>query len=116
MKMIRVLFIAFIVLSIFAGAYADSITSGDTSKAMVIDTIVKAIDSTATDSTQVIVSESEGGFFSSIDFSKVILFAFGIFELIVRLYPTEKNYSIFSVANSIVNYLVPNKKKQGGTH
>lgn len=116
MKMIRVTLIAFIAFSIFASVYADSITSGDTNVKPVIDTIIKTIDSTSVDSSSVIVEQSEGGFFSSFDFSKMILFAFGIFELVVRLYPTEKNYSILSIVNSIVNYIVPNKKKQGGTH
>ncbi len=42
----------------------------------------------------------------------VIVAILGIYELIARLVPTIKNYSIISFIVKILNQLVPNKKEQ----
>ena len=39
----------------------------------------------------------------------------GLYELIVRLVPTVKNYSVLSLIISIIQMIFPNKKSSGGT-
>lgn len=116
MKMIKTSLIAFVVLSIAVSVYADSSTEN---VYIVKDSIVSLIDSTSEviDTTSSVMPVEENkSIFESFDFTKVLMLIGGLYELFVRLYPTEKNYSILTIVNSIINYLIPNKKKQGGTH
>lgn len=46
----------------------------------------------------------------------VIPFALAAYELLVRIKPTAKDWSILSLIMKLVNGAAPNKSSQGGTH
>lgn len=116
MKTIKFLAIAFVILSLALTTFADStaVDSFAIDTTAIDTTIIETIsDSVATSTTEMGVVES--GFFSNLSLYEIVLFLVGVFEVIVRLYPTAKNYSILSLVNSIINFVFPNKKKEGGT-
>ena len=39
-----------------------------------------------------------------------------IYEVIARLKPTTKDWSVISIILKVLNGIVPNKSKSGGTH
>lgn len=88
--------------------------------AVFADTIVEPtnVDSVVTivkDSTSV-VPTNEATASSVFTISNIIIILTGLYEIAIRVYPTAKNYSLLSIAYKILNFLVPNKKKEGGTH
>lgn len=110
MKTIKFSLIAFIIMSVSFAVYADSLQVDSNT---VIDSLIDSTASVVSNVTEVTEPVEAS---TSFDWSKALMFIFGLYELFVRLYPTEKNYSMLSIFNSILNYLIPNKKKQGGTH
>lgn len=109
MKMFKFIAVAFVILSLALTAFADS-TIVDSA---MIDTIVVE---QVVDSSIVVepVIEEQTGFFSNLSLYQIALFLVGVFEVIVRLYPTAKNYSVLSLVNSIIDFIFPNNKKEGG--
>lgn len=74
------------------------------------------IDSIATDSISNYVNETvvqDKSFFS---IENIVLIVTALYELVIRIYPTAKDYSILSAIFRVFNFLVPNFKKQGGQH
>jgi len=47
---------------------------------------------------------------------EIISVALVIFELVVRLTPSEKDNSIYNLIKRIVDTLIPNRKNTGGKH
>lgn len=111
MKTIKFLAISFVIVSLALTAFADS-TSVDT----FVDSSSVVIDSMQTDSTTIVTEPVSTGFFNSFSVTNLFIVIVGLLEIFVRLYPTEKNYSILSLVNSIINFLLPNFKKDGGKH
>ena len=113
MKTITFLALAFVVVSMALTAFADSLV---VDSASITDSLV--IDSSAvvavSDSTAVVTPAEESGFWRTLSLYNVFIFLVGIFEIIVRLYPTAKNYSILALVTSIINFVFPNYKKDGG--
>ena len=46
----------------------------------------------------------------------VLPFVFAAYELLVRIKPTAKDWSILSLVMKFVNGVAPNKTSSGGTH
>lgn len=40
----------------------------------------------------------------------------GAYEVLLRIKPTAKDWSLLNLAMKFINYALPNKSKQGGTH
>ena len=51
-----------------------------------------------------------------ITWQEIALALIGVFEIIVRLTPTDKDTSILAKIVWVINKLIPNNKKRGGTH
>lgn len=58
---------------------------------------------------------SEAGNFVKDNWIALVFGLLGFIELIVRLTPSEKDNSIFNWLTSLINALLPNLKKGGGT-
>ena len=108
MKMIKFSLVAFVVVSLCATAFADS-TMIDS--VIVKDSVVNVIDSAS-----VVAPVEPVGTESGISVYSILTFLIGVYELVVRLFPTTKNYSFISLVYSLLNYVVPNFKKNGGKH
>lgn len=110
MKTIKFLAIAFVIVSLALTSFADSTTVDS----VVLDsTVVEAVvDSVSVETIEPVVTES--GFFQNLSLYEIVLFLVGVFEVVVRLYPTTKNYSVLSLVNSVINFIFPNNKKDGG--
>lgn len=50
------------------------------------------------------------------NWEKLAAIAVGIYELVVRYFPTSKNLSILSIMMKIIQSLVPNKDKEGNDY
>lgn len=106
--MIKINLVAFVVISLCATAFADS-TMIDS--VIVKDSVVNVIDSASIVKPISPVSEESG-----MSVYSILTFLLGAYELVVRLFPTTKNYSFVSLVYSLLNYVVPNFKKNGGKH
>lgn len=111
MKTIKVMAIGFVILSLALSAFADS-TSVD-SIIPVDSAFVDSAVSVVSDSTAVVTNQASG-FWRTITLYNVFVVIVAVFEVIVRFYPTTKNYSILSLVNSVINFVFPNFKKDGG--
>jgi len=52
----------------------------------------------------------------SLTWQEIVLAVVGIFEIIVRLTPSEKDNTILAKIIWVLNRLIPNRTKTGGTH
>jgi hypothetical protein len=61
-----------------------------------------------------IESKGIGGFFLD-NWATLLLSLFAFLKIIVNLTPTESDNKIFGLLDNLINFLVPNYKKGGGT-
>lgn len=70
------------------------------------------------DTTAVTGTGSTGGWISN-NLTLVVTIIYGLYELVVRLVPTAKNWSILTYVMRLVQFLIPNKtdsKSSFNTH
>lgn len=48
--------------------------------------------------------------------AEIILAVMAFVKVVVNLTPTEKDNKIFSFVDTIINWVIPNRKKGGGVH
>ncbi len=54
--------------------------------------------------------------FLKMNWQPLLLAVIGLLEVVVRLTPTKKDNSILNIIIKILEAILPNKDKQGGTH
>lgn len=96
-------FLTFIILILASAAIAETIH---------IDSVITL----ASDTTIVEKTPVEAGWKTIFTFQNVLVIFIGLYEITVRVYPTAKNWSAFSLVYNILNLIVPNKKTDGTKH
>lgn len=75
------------------------------------------IDSAISDSAKIVANNSEIPSEPSETNWELILGVFlSVYEILIRVVPTIKDYSLLSWAVKLISALIPNRKKEGGLH
>lgn len=95
---------------------AFSLVSFATDTIQSIDTLGITIDTLATDTVQAVAPVVSTGDSMQLSWALLASLVLGIYEVVVRIFPTVSNISVLSFVMKLINLLVPNFKKSGGKH
>lgn len=105
-KAIKFLSVSFVIFSLAIASFADTIV-----EPIAIDSVV-----TLTQDSTIVLPKESSIWKEVFSFNNIIIVLVGLYEILIRIYPTAKDYSMLSTIYKILNFIVPNKKKEGGTH
>lgn len=102
MAMIKYFATAFLVLSNALMAFADTLVHADSVVTITSDTTI--------------VEQHSKLAAVGITMQNVLIILVALYEVVVRLYPTIKNYSLLSWVYKVLSLVLPNAKRNGGKH